>query len=422
MHALVRFGLGRKAGESLPADPHAWLAGQLDGPDPDLARPAPTVGEMLAALQQDRAERRAGGSPSHVKDLWQPELAAIMTNLVDTDVGFRERLVWFWANHFTVSSRQGEVIPCLGPYLREAIRPHVTGRFADMLLAVMTHPAMLFYLDNAHSVGPDSPAGRRRHLGLNENLARECLELHTVTPAAGYTQADVTAFAAVLTGWSVEMKPPLPGFAFQPNAHQPGTQTVLGLRWAPGQQGGLDILAWLGRHPATYRNIAHKLAVHFVADAPSPAVTQRIEAALHASDGSLRAAALAAATAPEAWGPPTKLRTPFDYVTAVLRAAAPPLDKPQMVAQWQGLLGQPPFGAPLPNGWSDQAVDWSDGEALVRRIDWAWVIAGRSPDTDPMQAAQDSRAAPATLERMRHAGSRREALTMLLASPEFMRR
>ena len=426
MHAMVRFGLGRRGDEPLPADPRAWLAGQLDGPDPDLARPAPDVGQMLAALVQDRRERRDGGSPSHVKGLWQPELGAVMDNLIATETPFRERLVWFWANHFTVSTRQGEVIPCLGPYLREAIRPHVAGRFVDMLLAVMTHPAMLFYLSNTGSVGPDSPAGLRGHRGLNENLARECLELHTVTPASGYTQADVTAFAAVLTGWSVDMARPQPGFLFRPASHQPGAQTVMGRTCPPGQQGGIALLTWLGAHPATYRNLARKLAVHFVADNPPPAAIRRIEAALHDSRGNLKAAALAAADAPEAWHGLAKLRTPFDYVTAALRAAGPRLDRPQQVAAWQGLLGQPPFGAPLPNGWPDQAADWSGGEALVRRIDWSWAIAGRSPgDADPMQVAEQALgplAASATLDRVRHAGSRREALTMLLASPEFMRR
>lgn len=425
-HALIRFGLGRKASEALPADPRGWLAGQLTGSDPDLARPAPGIGQMLTAFREDRLARRAGGSkPGDVKALWQPELGAIMTNLVATEMPFRERLVWLWANHFTVSHRKGQVTPCLGPYLREAIRPHVTGRFSDMLLAVMTHPAMLFYLDNVHSVGPDSPVGQRKHQGLNENLARECLELHTVTPASGYTQADVTAFAAVLTGWSVDLKRPDPGFAFHAASHQPGAQTVMGRRCAAGQEGGIEFLAWLGSHPASYRNVARKLAVHFVADDPPPAAVGRIEAALHDTGGDLAAASLAVLAVPEAWHGLTKLRTPFDYVTATLRATGMEPERPQAIAQWQTLLGQPPFDAPLPNGWSDRAADWSGGEALVRRVDWAWAIAGRAPGIDPMQAAQATLgplADAATIQQVRRAGSRREALTLLLASPEFMRR
>ncbi len=416
-HALIRFGLGRKAGEPAPADPRMWLRAQLEGPDRDLARPAPGIGQMLAALHQDRQERRQGGKPHHVRDLWVPELGAMMTTLVTTDAPFRERLVWFWANHFTVSDRKGAVIPCLGPYLREAIRPHVTSRFADMLLAVMRHPAMLIYLDNATSVGPDSPTGRNKHRGLNENLARECLELHTVTPSSGYTQADVTVFAAVLTGWSVDLAGPSPGFVFRPLAHE---RTC-----APGEQGGRDFLDWLGTHPATYRNLAHALATHFIADDPPPASVRRIEAALHDTGGSLKAAALACVDAPEAWQGLSKLRTPSDYVTAVLRATGIRPERPEQIAAWQGVLGQRPFNAPLPNGWPDRAADWAGGEALVRRVDWAWAIAGKADWPDPMQMARDTLgplAAAETLDQIRHAGSRREALTLLLASPEFMRR
>ncbi len=428
-HALIRFGLGRRSGEAPPDEPRGWLRAQLDGPDADLARPAPDIATMLRALAQDRRARRAGGTlpaeAATARALWQEELGAIMANLLATEAPFRERLVWFWANHFTVSTRKGAVMPCLGPYLREAIRPHATGRFVDLLLAVMTHPAMLIYLDNAHSFGPDSPTGQRTHRGLNENLARECLELHTITPAAGYTQADVTAFAAVLTGWSVDLAGERAGFVFRAPAHQPGSQTIMGRRFPPGQQGGIEALTWLGTHPATYRNLARKLSVHFVADDPPPPAVRRIEAALHDTGGDLKAAAAAALDAPEAWQGLGKLRTPFDYVTGALRATGFRPERTQQVAQWQGLLGQPLFAAPLPNGWPDRAADWSGGETLVRRIDWAWAIAGRCPELDPMQVASECLGPLGSgqmLDQMRHAGSRREALTLLLASPEFMRR
>ncbi len=236
----------------------------------------------------------------------------------------------------------------------------------------------------------------------------------------------MTAFAAVLTGWSVDLARPAPGYAFHPAAHQPGTQTVMGRTFPAGEQGGAEALAWLGTHPATYRNLARKLAVHLVADAPPPAAVHRIETALRDSDGDVRAAALAATECPEAWhGSLGKLRTPFDYVAAALRATGAPPEPPQQIAQWQALLGQPVFGAPLPNGWPDTAADWAGGEALVRRIDWAWALAGRRPELDPMQVAGDALgplAAPDTLARVQRAGSRREALALLLASPEFMRR
>ncbi len=428
-HALIRFGLGRKQAEPLPSDPRAWLHAQLERPDPDLARPAPSIAEMLTALELDRQDKQdptATKRPRRVAELWRPELGAIMANLVDTEVPFRERLSWFWANHFTVSLRRGDVRVALGPYLREAIRPHVTGRFVDMLMAVMTHPAMLRYLDNAGSVGPDSPAGQRRHVGLNENLARECLELHTVTPAAGYTQADVTAFAAVLTGWSIDAKSANPGFAFRPQAHEPGTQTVMGRTFPPGRQGGVEALTWLGQHPATYHHLATKLAIHFVSDNPPASAVRRIETALHDTRGDLKAAAIAVTDLPEAWQPPLrKLRTPFDFVPAVLRATGFAPDDPVLIDQWLTILGQQPLAAPLPNGWPDKAADWTAGKSLLRRVDWSFVISGKVPNLDPMQTAEDALgplASAETLNQIRHAGSRREALTMLFASPEFQRR
>ena len=162
-----------------------------------------------------------------------------------------------------------------------------------MLLAVMRHPAMLLYLDNVGSVGPDSPAGQRGKRGLNENLARECLELHTVSPAAGYTQADVTNFARVLTGWSIDLPADPPGFRFRPFAHEPGEQIVMGRRFPPGEEGGVAALHFLADHPATHRFLATKLVRHFVADDPPEDAVRRIEGVLRDSDGDLGAAAAA---------------------------------------------------------------------------------------------------------------------------------
>ena len=179
--------------------------------------------------------------------------------MAETDAPYRERLVWFWANHFTVSLRRGEVSAVLMPFIREAIRPHVNGRFADMLFAVMRHPAMLMYLDNAASIGPNSPAGLRSHRGLNENLARECLELHTLSPAAGYTQNDVTEFAKVLTGWSFDINYNPPQFVFRLNAHEPGPKTIMGQTFNHGAEGGIAALTWIADHPATHRHLATKL-------------------------------------------------------------------------------------------------------------------------------------------------------------------
>jgi uncharacterized protein (DUF1800 family) len=427
--ALIRFGLGRRGEEPLPADPAAWLLDQLRQPDPTRIEPPPSTAAGLEALRADRRDKPPPGQ-RQVRPLFQREAQAELANALTTPAPFRERLVWFWTNHFTVSVRGGTAA-VLGAFVEEAIRPHVTGRFETMLLAVMHHPAMLIYLNNAQSFGPDSPVGERRHLGLNENLARECLELHTVSPAAGYTQADVTSFARILTGWSIDLKSDPPGFRFRPFTHEPGVQTMMGHRFPSGEAGGEAALRFLANHPATHHHLATKLARHFVADDPPPDAVRPIEAALRDSGGDLGAASAALVHLPASWQPATKLRTPQDYVVAALRLLdLPPAQRaginlPGLV----GSLGQPFWNAPQPNGWGDRASDWAAPEAMIRRIDWAYAVSGRVAGP---QNARDAAAlaeaglgpllGDATLQAVHRAGSRRDAMTLLLTAPEFQRR
>lgn len=401
----------------------------MDGPDPALAVPGASSGDGLVALREDRADRREGAPPTRVRDLVQHDRQAAIDVMLSTATPFRERLVWFWANHFTVSFRRDEARAVILPFVREAIRPHVTGRFADMLLAVMRHPAMLTYLDNTELIGPDSPFGRRSRRGLNENLARECLELHTVSPASGFTQADVTEFAKVLTGWSYEIGWNPPQFHFRLAAHQPGGKVLLGRRFDHGLGGGLDALAFLAGHPATHRHLATRLVRHFVADRPPPDAVARIEAVLRETDGDLKAAALAVARLPQAWTPLAKLRPPGEHVVAVMRALDPAgaeradLARPDIAGAMAG-LGQPFLAAPLPNGWPDDAAAWSGGEGLLRRVDWLWGLSGQVR-ADPVALAEASLGpflSSGTAQAIGHAGSRREALVLLFAAPEFLRR
>lgn len=430
LHALIRFGLGRRGAEPLPPDPRAWLARQLDGPDPALATPGATTTDGILALRAQRKQRadKAPATPpaTPVQDIFRANAATAFDTLLTTTTPFRERLAWFWLNHFTVSIRAGQVSALAGAYLREAIRPHVTGRFADMLKAVIQHPAMLAYLDNATSVGPDSPVGKRQKRGLNENLARECLELHTITQAAGYTQSDVTSFARLLTGWSIEIDADPPGFRFRPFTHQPGPHTLLGHSFPDGQQGALQALDLLATHPATHRNLATKLARHFIADTPPAPAVAAIEATLNRTHGDLKAATLTLIDLDAAWTPLTKLRTPFDYVIAVLRALdLPPEYRPPNINAVLAGLGQSLHNAPFPIGWPDIAPDWSAPEAMLRRIDWAYTVASRAKSLDPAataDAALGPLLPPATRTQIAQAGSQREALTLLLASPEFQRR
>ncbi len=311
--ALHRFGFGPKPGgiEAIVSDPRAALiaelrpgAGRLD--DPGL----PTSEQAAAAAYQYAQERRArrsrardaaiapqsdvGGQamsdsrpeprmtgPSVPQQIFLSEATARYQAALKAETGFVERLVWFWSNHFCVSAGKAAVRPYCGAYEREAIRPHVLGKFSELLLAAETHPAMLLYLDNARSIGPDSPAGMRQHKGLNENLAREILELHTLGVRTVYDQADVTSFAKVITGWTIvppRLDPVHGGsFVFNPRLHEPGAQTVVGKSYADnGYEQGRHVLEFVAEHPATAKHIATKLARHFVADEPPPALVDTL--------------------------------------------------------------------------------------------------------------------------------------------------
>jgi uncharacterized protein (DUF1800 family) len=424
--ALIRFGFGPKPGEPLPADPARWLQAQLEA-DP---RPPPG-GAPLAALSDGFArvaERRTmpgAQTQRAVQEIINGEMEGWASGCLATRAPLVERLVAFWSNHLAISRRAGAVAAVgAGHYLREAIRPHVLGRFEDMLLAAVRHPAMLHFLTNAGSVGPNSQAGRRAGRGLNENLAREILELHTVTPAAGYTQADVTEFAKVLTGWDIAAG--WAGFEFRAAAHEPGDKTVMGQRIPEGAEGGIAFLRWLARHPATHRSLAAKLVAHFYADRPDPAMVREVEGALRDTGGDLGAASRALVALPQALAaPPAKIRPPHDLALAALRALGAPPERGGLAIQAMNRLAQPLWNPPSPKGWPDTAGDWTGPEALLARVDWAYALAGRFSRTDAQAAAEAvlGRLGRDALRReIGRAGSAQDALAILLASPEFQRR
>ena len=426
--APIRFGYGLRLGEEAPADPEAWLERQIVSPA------APPTGVGTAEAMRTRAESirqnrtappqdqgMGPPSPNALQAMVQAESRAWAAHRLASPEPFRDRLVDFWANHFTVSRRSGVVGALAGALEREAIRPHVTGRFADMLVAVTRHPAMLGYLDNHQSVGPDSTFGRRSGRGLNENLARELLELHTLSPAGGYSQADVQQLAEILTGWGVALEEEPWGFVWRRQNHQPGSKTLLGRTFSSGPDSQEEALRFLAEHPATYRHLALQLARHFVADTPPPSATQRLEAVLRDSGGDLAAVSRALIALPEAWpARPAKFRQPKDLVLAAARAVG--LDRGDLVVSGMGALGQALWNAPQPNGWPDRAEDWIAPEALMRRLDWAYTFAGRVSRLDPRavsEAALGPLARAETVAAMRGAGSVRDALTLLFLSPEF---
>src|SRR6185312_11487175 len=264
-----------------------------------------------------------------------------------------------------------------------AIRPYVLGNFTDMTLAVTQHPAMLLSLNNVTSIGPDSPQGKRSSKGLNENHARELMELHTVGVDAGYTQADVTNFAKVLTGWTFgqgENDPEHYGrFIFRRQAHEPGPQTVMGKVYPQkGVDQGLAVIADLCASPATATHIATKFARYFVADAPDPALVKTLAETFSKTHGNLKAMTLALLGAPSAWtAPPDKLRTPQEFLWAAVRALD--LDvQPNLVNRTLADLGEPLWNPPSPQGFKDDTATWLAPDAMTTRVDTAEVFASRN--------------------------------------------
>lgn len=483
--ALTRLGLGARPGEieRVAPDPRGWATAQIrpqGAPQPSGAfadtaqrvaqyvdyqsdagqvrrarRPpaslAPDTVQTAPAPNTDpdavaRREARQAARREITQDTAQEFLARAQLGAA-TDDGFVERWALFWANAVTVSAVKFASGAFVGQYEREAIRPHVFGRFEDLVLAAEQHPAMLLYLDQARSVGPDSLAGARRNAGLNENLAREMMELHTVGADGGYTQADVTELARALTGWSIptardqrqtarprrarmaaaQAQPEANGFVFRPNVHEPGARTVMGKTYpAAGLAQGQAILRDLARHPATAKRLSRRLAAHFVADDPPPALVARLEEAWTGSGGDLAQVARALIDAPETWTPqPAKIKTPYDFVVSTHRALGTRPQRIQPLRQALLDMGQPPFAAPSPEGWPDAAADWAGPDALVKRLNWSRTAADLAQAADPnavAAAALGSRLSERTRLAVARAESRPEALTLLFMSPEFQRR
>jgi uncharacterized protein (DUF1800 family) len=457
--AARRFGLGARPGElDRIRDPRDWLEDQVQR---SYRAPSELAGltdspTILAAYVKARKERRAakkddGDVVKQVantlrEQIYPHYLAQVEARTriaVTTDAPFRERLVHFWTNHFAVSVDKPVVTGIAGSYENEAIRPHVTGHFADLLLAAEQHPAMIMYLDNEFSVGPNSKlaglAQRRkraagRKIDINENLGREILELHTLGVDGGYTQGDVTSFAKVLTGWSVgggegRLAEGKPGsYHYRENAHEPGTHSVLGKDYRQsGENQGEAVLRDLARHPSTARHLARKLARHFIADDPPPDAVDRIAMVYSASDGNLAKVYTALIAEDAAWNPaPVKYETPFEFVVSALRALAvdPPEGK-KLVGSYEA-LGQRTYSPGSPAGWPDTARDWDGADALMKRVEWSLAVADRTASLrDARKVAADAlgdSVSAATTRALTRAESNSQALALLFMSPEFQRR
>jgi len=469
MSAVNRFGLGARPGERVPGDPVDWLASQLrSGPDGGAAflGLSSSIDYMKREGEIARLARRRRGrsssdntdagaaSSGNPADLYrrsfgadlQREYLARWTVAANSATPFAERLVRFWSNHFSVSTDKFSARVYALPMEREAIRPHINGRYVDLLLAVEMHPAMLRYLDQVQSIGPNSRMAQRmpvraegaaaRTRGLNENLAREILELHTLGADAGYSQNDVTELARALTGWSMPRlvadaldggDVPARTFLYREAAHEPGARKILGRRYADdGQAQAEAILRDLAMHPATARHLATRMARHFVADTPPPALVQRIARAYLDSDGNLAPMYRTLIQAPQAWEPQArKFRTPQDFVIAAIRGASVAIG--ETPRPWEGALmrlGQPSLQPRSPAGFSDLADEWITPDAIYKRMQIAQALGERSPRQGPDAMARayavlGPRLDAQTRQALARAESQGQAIAILIASPAF---
>ncbi len=434
LHALNRLGYGPRPGE-IERVRHKGLATYLDRqlhpeavPNPavadalagytvigattaelvrDYPQPSPEMRQRLAKGDVGRRELREMLPPGRRPAVVTAQLqGALVTRALVSERQLEEVLAGFWFNHFNVYSQKGAVRWMVPAYERDAIRPHVLGTFGDLVRATARHPAMLFYLDNwlstrADLVIPRGPnAGRAA--GLNENYARELMELHTLGVDGGYTQQDVTEVARAFTGWTIDRPREGGGYLFRARAHDSGVKRVLGetIPAGGGEQDGERVIDILVRHPATARFISSKLARHFVSDEPPPALVERMAATFRTTGGDIRAVMTTLVSAPEFWSRDAyraKIKTPFEVVTSAARALdvrlAPLTSATRVVAGRQraradtggggglelarevGRLGQPMYEAQPPTGYPDRAESWVNTGALLGRMNFALALA-----------------------------------------------
>lgn len=478
--AMNRFGLGAGPGDASVGDPVRWLETQIDSFDAappalaalpgraELAEAVVAYLDIARGVRQIRRDAETDGLP-RMGNPENPEVAAALAERRDgrrsirelyidavnartlaaltSATPFIERWTHFWANHFAVSIDKLVVAPFAGDHEFRAVRPHVLGSFAGLLRAAVTHPAMLLFLDQAQSIGPDSMVAQRigargtgRQIGLNENLAREILELHTLGVRSGYSQTDVTELARALTGITIaglargpaaRLMPPgaEPGEpVFVAAIHQPGSRTILGQSYRQdGVRQSEAILDALAVHPFTARHIATKLARHFAADDPPPALITRLERNFLETGGNLAALARTLIASPEAWQTSApKFKSPWDWMVSGFRAfGIRELPNRMGIVGLLDQLGQPAWRPGSPAGYGDDNATWAGPQALTDRVDVAERLAGRMGTLDPRAIAATALADaidPATSSAIARADSPAQGLALTLLTPAFLRR
>ncbi|NNF25563.1 MAG: DUF1800 domain-containing protein [Rhodobacteraceae bacterium] len=445
-YSAIRFGFGLGPA-GLPKDLEAALAG-LSGPDAMAERyPMLKMREALPifdayerALKNRKApgaQKKADSVKGKINYLFESGMSLSIARIAESKTPLRERLMAFWVDHFTAAPKHFISRLALQPYLDQGLRPHITGTFGDLLVSAVTHPFMLNYLDQVSSVGPNSAAGKNRGRGLNENLAREVLELHTLGVGASYTQTDVRQLAELFTGLNFSADD---GFVFDPRRAEPGPEVVLGKKYGIWQ-GRLEdvhaVLQDLAVHPDTAAHVSRKLAVHFVSDAPDEAMVQHMTAAWTASRGDIKAVMGAMLEHPAArrdFG--AKAKRPFDFIASIYLALGTPGDtiaayevkelRRRMIVPSK-TLNQPWMKAGAPDGWPEDLEHWINAQALATRIKMASQV-GRMVGPHVRQPSRfvDRVLGDAASERLRWAvgaaETREDAIALVIASPEFNRR
>lgn len=452
--AEIRFGYGLSPKVEAPSSVEEILSG-LTGPDPMFERfPVESFEVFLERMQAIEAQfkiRRKNRGTDMAKAAMKERnrlnrsarveehrwMASTFLRKVHSRTAFRERLVAFWGDHFTAQGKRGVARRAGAPYLDDAIRPHITGRFADLLIAAVTHPIMLHYLDQDYAMGPNSLRAKKRgkKTGLNENLAREVLELHTLGVGGPYGQEDVRQLAELFTGLSLQVQV---GFKFRKDFAEPGAETVLGRSYGPDPGTGpiFQALEDLALHPATAAHIARKLAVHFVSDTPDPALVDQVTRAYVTSGGDLMETYAALLDHPGAWGSQLEnIKPPIDFIASTMRAlyvrpdAFRGLNENQMRDRMITplfMMGQPWLSAPGPDGWPEEDTAWISPQNLAWRVQWAMAVPERMvrlPDPRSfVDTALGSYATGPVRFAAKAAESQREAVGIVILSPAFQRR
>ncbi|WP_425406066.1 DUF1800 domain-containing protein [Hwanghaeella sp.] len=435
--AATRFGYGARPHDlqQIGDQPREWLLGQMIAdPVPEALKSLPKSHEllvdMLAARQKGRSNMRVYRQEARKRAL--TEAATHLAVSLNSPTPFVERLVRFWTNHFTVSMVKPAVMPLVPAFEREAIRPNIFKSFYSMLQAVVSHPAMLIYLDNVNSLGPSSVAGRGRKNPLNDRLARQLLEHFTLGEGSGYTQLDVRALAHMLTGWTVGVNNPATRgkFAFRDSWHEGNFKEFLRRTYPDaGVLEGEAALDHLARSSTTGKNLSHRMAQAFVVDDPDPSLASEILAGFVLGGGRADGMARALVEASEAWEPvQRKVKSPTDLVLSVLRALDVRSRTGRRLLDAIRFLGQPPYQPPTPDGWPYSSLSWVTPELLLERVEWCAEIAGVSRPPDGREVPDlalyvlGPMLKPTTHRRLRVARDESEALALLFASSEFQRR